>query len=513
MGRSFWSFAVAEPSRLALIDDSGRRFTRAELLSRSRRLVHGLRARGLGPGDAVAAVLPNSVEAIELYLATAAAGWYLVPINFHSVGPEIAYVLADSEARALVAHERFAGACRDAVAELGWTPDRCFAVGSIPGFTPYPELSRGQPDSAPPGATAGRVMHYTSGTTGRPKGVRRPLPGVAPEEFEWSQLVETYRLDPRLDHVHLCCTPWYHTAPLVFLAGSLHAGHAIVLMDGFSAERVLELIERHRVTHTLMVPTQFVRLLALPEETRRRYDLSSLTRAVHGAAPCPPEVKRRMIEWWGPVVTEYYASTEASGTVAFAEEWLSKPGTVGRPFPGAEVVIMDDDGNRLPPGEVGLVYFRVPEEGFEYFKDPEKTAAARRGAYLTVGDIGYLDRDGYLFLCDRRADVIISGGVNIYPAEVEAVLLTHPAVRDAAVIGVPNPEWGEEVKAVIEPAEGVTPGDGLAAEILEHCRGQLARYKIPRSVDFVTAMPRDPSGKLYRRKLRDRYWAGRERLI
>ncbi len=513
MGQSFWSFAEREPSRLALVDDSGRRFTRADLLTRSRRLAHGLYARGLRPGDAVAAVLPNAEEAIELYLATAAAGYYLVPINFHFVGPEIAHVLTDSEARVLVAHERFAERCAAAIAELGWTPDRCFAVGDIPGFTPYSELSRGQPDSVPEGATAGRVMHYTSGTTGRPKGVRRPLPGVAPEAFEWSRLVETYRLDPRLDHVHLCCTPWYHTAPLVFVAGSLHAGHAVVLMDGFSPERMLELIERYRVTHTLMVPTQFVRLLALPEATRRRYDLSSLTRAVHGAAPCPPEVKRRMIEWWGPVITEYYASTEGGGTVVFAEEWLRKPGTVGRPFPDAEIVIMDDDGNRLPPGEVGVVYFRVSGEGFEYFKDPEKTAAARRGAYATVGDVGYLDRDGYLFLCDRRSEMIISGGVNIYPAEVEAVLLSHPGVRDAAVFGIPNDEWGEEVKAAIEPADGVVPDHRLAEEILQYCRGWLAGYKVPRSIDFVEAMPRDPNGKLYRRKLRDPYWAGRGRAI
>ncbi len=513
MGQSFWSFAEREPSRLALVDDSGRRFTRADLLTRSRRLAHGLYARGLRPGDAVAAVLPNAEEAIELYLATAAAGYYLVPINFHFVGPEIAHVLTDSEARVLVAHERFAERCAAAIAELGWTPDRCFAVGDIPGFTPYSELSRGQPDSVPEGATAGRVMHYTSGTTGRPKGVRRPLPGVAPEAFEWSRLVETYRLDPRLDHVHLCCTPWYHTAPLVFVAGSLHAGHAVVLMDGFSPERMLELIERYRVTHTLMVPTQFVRLLALPEATRRRYDLSSLTRAVHGAAPCPPEVKRRMIEWWGPVITEYYASTEGGGTVVFAEEWLRKPGTVGRPFPDAEIVIMDDDGNRLPPGEVGVVYFRVSGEGFEYFKDPEKTAAARRGAYATVGDVGYLDRDGYLFLCDRRSEMIISGGVNIYPAEVEAVLLSHPGVRDAAVFGIPNDEWGEEVKAAIEPADGVVPDHRLAEEILQYCRGRLAGYKVPRSIDFVEAMPRDPNGKLYRRKLRDPYWAGRGRAI
>ncbi|MBO0686777.1 MAG: AMP-binding protein, partial [Candidatus Dormibacteraeota bacterium] len=244
-----------------------------------------------------------------------------------------------------------------------------------------------------------------------------------------------------------------------------------------------------------------------------RHDLSSLLCAIHGAAPCPPEVKRQMIEWWGPVITEYYASTEGGGTVVFADEWLRKPGTVGRPFANAEIVIMDDSGERLAAGEVGTVYFRSAMGPVEYFKDPQKTAAASRSGYFTVGDVGYLDEEGYLFLCDRKTEMIISGGVNIYPAEVEAVLLAHPQVVDAAVFGIPNQEWGEEVKAVVEPKPGAQAGPQLAEEIAEFCRGRLARYKTPRSIDFVEEMPRDPSGKLYRRKLRDPYWAGQERRI
>jgi long-chain acyl-CoA synthetase len=510
---SYWSVAEADPSRLALVDPWERRVSAGELLAGARRVANGLRARGLRPGDAIAAVLPNSVEAAELYLAAAEAGWYLVPINFHLVGPEIAHIARDSEAKVLVAHERYAEGCRGAADELGWTSECCLAVGAVPGFGFYEALREGQPASAPAERTAGRVMHYTSGTTGRPKGVRRPLPGVAPDAFEWSRLIEMYRLDPDLDHVHLCCTPWYHTAPLVFLAASLHSGHRVILMDRFEPEQMLQLIERHRVTHTLMVPTQFVRLLALPEEARRRYDLSSLQRAIHGAAPCPQDVKRRMIEWWGPVVTEYYSSTEGGGTVVFAEEWLRKPGTVGRPFEGAEILVLDESGERLSAGREGTVYFRSSMGPVEYFKDPGKTAAATRAEYFTVGDVGYLDEDGYLFLCDRRTETIISGGVNIYPAEVEAVLLAHPGVMDAAVFGIPNPEWGEEVKAVVEPSPGAVPDARLAAGIIEFCRGRLARYKTPRTIDFIEAMPRDPSGKLYRRKLRDPYWAGSERAI
>jgi long-chain acyl-CoA synthetase len=511
---NFWSLAEEDPSHVALLDAAGTATTAGELLAAVNQLTHGLRARGLAPGDAVAAVLPNSVEALQLYLACLQSGWYLVPINFHLVAPEISYIVDNSDARILVAHERFAEVCGDAATALGWSRDRCFAVGEIGGFAPYRELLDGQPTTTPVDRTCGRLMNYTGGTTGRPKGVRRPLPGVPPDEVTtWPGPLPAYGVPPLGDHVHLCCTPWYHTAPMVFVGGSLHSAHTIVLMDGFDAERMLQLIERHRVTHTLTVPTQFVRLLALPEDVRRRYDVSSLQLVAHGAAPCPPEVKRRMIDWLGPILVEYYAATEGGGTLAFSDEWLAKPGTVGRARGTTEILILDDDGNRLPAGQIGNVYLGNEGPRVEYFKDPAKTAAAHRGRYVTVGDIGYLDEDGYLFLCDRKTEMVISGGVNIYPAEIESVLILHPQVRDVAVFGIPNDEWGEEVKAVVEPAPGAVAGEELAADILRFCEGRMARYKIPRSIDFEATLPRDESGKLWKRKLRDPYWAGRERSI
>ena len=284
-------------------------------------------------------------------------------------------------------------------------------------------------------------------------------------------------------------------------------------MDRFDPERALDLIERHRVTITHMVPTQFVRLLALPDEVKQRADMSSLRHVIHGAAPCAPDVKRRMIDWWGPVLDEYYASTEGvGGTIIFSDEWLRKPGSVGKPRTPGQIVILDDDGNVLPPGEVGTIY-SIPRTAWSYYKDAEKTASARHGDYATVGDVGYLDEDGYLYLSDRKSDMIISGGVNIYPAEVEMALFGHPKVLDVAVFGIPNDEWGEEVKAVVAPASGAEPGEALTADLLGYLEGRIARYKLPRSIDYLAELPRDPSGKLYKRKLREPYWAGRHRAI
>jgi long-chain acyl-CoA synthetase len=460
-------------------------------------------------------VLPNGVEFLELYLAALQAGWYLVPINHHLVGPEIAYIVSDSEAKVLVAHERFADAAVAAADESGVPADRRFAVGTIPGFRAYRELKDDQPTDAPADRTTGAVMNYTSGTTGRPKGVRRKLPGAPPEDgaVGLSGMLYMFGLQPFDDNVHICGSPLYHTAVLVFAGGALHAGHRVVLMDKWSPERMLQLIEKYGVTNSHMVPTQFHRLLALPDDAKQRYDVSSLRHMVHAAAPCPVEVKRGMLEWWGPVIDEYYAASEGGGTIVFAEEWLQKPGTVGKPWPISEIAILDDGGNELPAGEIGTVYMHMQTGDFEYYKDKEKTEKSRHGKFFTVGDVGFLDDDGWLFLRDRKADMIISGGANIYPAEIEAVLLTNPKVGDAAAFGIPHDDWGEEVKAVVEPAEGVEPSDELAAEILAFCADKLARFKTPRSIDFVAEMPRDPNGKLYKRKLRDPYWEGRDRAI
>jgi long-chain acyl-CoA synthetase len=313
--------------------------------------------------------------------------------------------------------------------------------------------------------------------------------------------------------VHICGSPLYHTAVLAFASSSVHLGHPVVLMDKWTPEAMLASIDRYGVTHSHMVPTQFNRLLALPPAVRDRYDVSSLRNMIHAAAPCPIEVKRQMLEWWGPVIYEYYAATEGGGTLVSAEEWLERPGTVGKAWPSSEIRILDDDGNDVPTGETGTVYMKLASAAFEYHKNAESTAANRREGFFTVGDIGYLDEGGYLFLCDRKSDMIISGGVNIYPAEIEGELHAHPKVADVAVFGIPHPDWGEEVKAVVQPVDGVEPGDEFAAELAQWCSTRMAKFKIPRSFDFSEELPRDPNGKLYKRRLRDPYWEGHDKAI
>jgi long-chain acyl-CoA synthetase len=358
-------------------------------------------------------------------------------------------------------------------------------------------------------------MLYTSGTSGRPKGVRRPLTGMDPDDTAGmaAWFFSLFGIAPFDGHVHLCGSPLYHTAVLNFATISLQLGHPVVLMDRWDPEESLRLVEAHRVTHTHTVPTQFRRMLALPEQARARYDTSSLRAVIHSAAPCPAEVKRRMIDWLGPVIVEYYAATEGGGTLITAEQWLRKPGSVGLPWKGSEIKVLDRAGREVAAGEQGLVYMKMGTSSFSYHQDEEKTRAARAGELFTVGDIGYLDADGFLFLRDRGSDVIISGGVNIYPAEIEAELACHPAVADVAVFGIPHDDWGEEVKAVVEPVPDREPGPGLTAELLEFLSGRVARFKLPRTIDYVAELPRDPNGKLYKRRLRDPYWAGRDRAI
>jgi long-chain acyl-CoA synthetase len=512
----FWKLAQEEPSTLGVVDPDGREISRDHLLALSNRMVHGLRSLGLSAGDGIAVCLPNSIETVALYLAAMQAGWYFTPMNWHLVGPEIAYIVGDCECKVFVAHERFATEAEKARGEIELPDDGLVAVGDVAGFRTLADLIAGQPDDLPADRQAGAPMHYTSGTTGRPKGVRRPLSGADPDEMAalTTGLLSLFGIKPGDGNVHICGSPLYHTAVLIFAASSMHFGHPVVLMDRWDPEEMLRLIERYRVTHSHMVPTQFHRLLALPDEVKARYDVSSLRTMIHAAAPCPIETKRQMLDWWGPVIYEYYAATEGGGTLVTPEEWLRKPGTVGRPWPTSEIRILDDAGNELPAGEVGIVYMKMPATAqFEYFKDKQKTHENRHGEFFTVGDVGYLDEDGYLFLRDRKSDMIISGGVNIYPAEIESVLVTHPAVRDAAVFGIPHDDWGEEIKAVVETEDGVDDGPGLADELLQHCAGQLAKFKLPRSIDFIEEMPRDPNGKLYKRRLRDPYWEGRQQAI
>jgi long-chain acyl-CoA synthetase len=516
-GTNFWGFAAEHPQAVAIVDAEERRVSNAEMLARVNQLSHGLRSLGLLRGDSIAAMLPNSTEAMQVYLAMQQIGLYLTPINYHLVGPEIAYILTDCEAKAFIAHERYAPVVQHAVEETGFPAERVFTVGAVPGFRAFEELTVEQSQSPPGERSLGAIMNYTSGTTGRPKGVRRPLPTSEIDETDLGMALDGYGVGrDETDNVHLLACPWYHTAPMVMVAPSMHRGHSVVILDRFDPERTLQLIDRYKVTITHLVPTQFVRLLALPEETKQHYDVSSLRHVIHGAAPCAPEVKRRMIEWFGPVLDEYYASTEGvGGTIIFSEEWLRKPGSVGKSRNNTRIVIMDDEGNILPSGQVGTIYSTtIGREPFEYYKDPEKTAKSRRGDYRTVGDVGYLDDDGYLFLSDRKSDMIISGGVNIYPAEIESAMISHPKIADVAVFGVPNAEWGEEVKAVVELTPGATADeDTVRADILSFLGGKIARYKLPKSIDFVEALPRDPNGKLYKRRLRDPYWVGKERAI
>ncbi len=435
-----WAIAATDPDRTAVIEPDGGTVSYAKLAALADRYGRGLQALGLRTGSAVAGLLPNGIDALALFFAAIQTGLYVVPVNWHLTAAEVAYILGDSGAGALVAHERFGDVAAMAAEAAGIDPGARFAVGAVPGFAPLSALgadSAGRPDPR----TAGAPMMYTSGTSGRPKGVRRALTGEDPDKLSWTAtwFFGLFSLAPGDGNVHLCCSPLYHTAVLNFATISIQLGHPVVLMDRFEPQEMLRLIERHRVTHT--------------------------------------------------------------------------PGSVGKPWLGSEVRVLDAEGNDAPAGEPGLVYLRMGTSTFDYHQDEEKTRASRARGMFTVGDIGYLDADGYLYLCDRKSDMIISGGVNIYPAEIEAELSGHPAVDDVAVFGIPHEEWGEEIKAVVQPAAGAEPGPALTAELLAHLGERLAKFKLPKTIDYVAELPRDPNGKLYKRRLRDPCWAGRDRAI
>jgi long-chain acyl-CoA synthetase len=493
-------WAASRPTAPAIVSPHGRR-TYGELNARSNQLVRGLRARGVGAGSSVALISGNRVEFAEVVSATRRMGARLTPINHHLTGDEAGYIVDDCDADVLLADARLAAIANRAARLAPRTRLRLAIGGSIDGFEAYEDLLGHQDGQDIEDPVLGTAMLYTSGTTGRPKGVMKP---AAVPQLAAIPSANSYRPDAR--QMHLCTGPLYHAAPLGFsLSVPLMLGAGVVLMDGWDAEQTLRLVEEHRITHTHVVPTMFHRLLALPEATRRRYDLSSLQYILHGAAPCPAHVKRAVIEWLGPIVHEYYAATEGTGAFVDSATWLSRPGTVGRPAPDDQVRILDEAGEVVPPGTPGLVYLKAPEARFEYHKDGDKTRAAYRGGYFTLGDVGYLDADGFLFLTDRSAHLIISGGVNVYPAEAEAVLLRHPAVLDVGVIGVPDAEWGERVLAVVELKEGFSASPALERDLVDHCRASLAHFKCPRAVDFVASLPRQDNGKLYKQALREQY--------
>jgi long-chain acyl-CoA synthetase len=510
-GGCFFEIAAADPGRIAVIDPGGDAVTYGDLLTRVNQAAHGLLEAGLQPQDTVAAVLGNGVEFLVLQLATGQLGVVLVPINWHFTAPEISYLLQDSGARVVVAGGDFAATVAEAARAASLPAERCYAVPAAPGFRPLADLVAGQPGTRPASRAFSHPMLYTSGTTGRPKGVQRAVLQTDPDpiyDLVAAALAEVLGLE-RGRGVHLVTAPMYHASPGTHALYALHLGHTVVISPKFDGVTALDLVRRYGVTNTFMVPTMFHRLLALPEEVRAAADTATLRQVMHAAAACPVADKHKMIDWLGPVLVEYYGSTESAIVVAAnSHEWLAHPGTVGRPVLGIDVKILDDEGSELPPGTPGMIYASVAD-GFEYHKDPAKTAASRRGLYYTPGDIGYTDGDGYLYLCDRRSDLIISGGVNIYPAEVEAVLLEHPAVADAAVFGIPDPEWGHVVTALVQPDDGVPPSAELAAAILGHCDGRLARFKHPRTLEFTALLPRTPTGKLSRAKVREEYLRAR----
>jgi long-chain acyl-CoA synthetase len=496
-------YAAAAPDRMAVSSQYGDRTFR-ELNERTNQLVRALRGLGAQSGDTVALVCRNRPEFIEVYEAALRGGFRLTPINWHLTAEEIAYIVDDSDAVVVIADASFGDTMVAAAKLLAGTPVLLAAGGDIDVFASYEDAIGAEASENIEDPEPGGAMLYTSGTTGRPKGVRRAM-GLAPALYRLHS-----RNSPHAGETNrsLVTGPLYHAAPLsISLTAPLAAGLGLVLMDGWSPEETLQLIEQHGITHTHLVPIMFHRLLSLDDDVKQRYDLSSLKLVLHGAAPCPVDIKRRMIEWWGPVIEEYYAATEGGGTYINSKEWLERPGSVGKATPGSTVVVRTEAGDVAAPGDVGTVWFKRSEiEPFEYHRDPDKTASVHDGNLFTLGDMGYMDDDGYVFLTGRTAELIISGGVNIYPAEIDAVILEHPAVGDVACVGIPNDEWGEEVKAVVEVREGYVADDELARDLIAFCRDRLAHFKCPHTIDFVDDLPRFETGKIYRRLVRDRYW-------
>ena len=501
----FWQAAEQVPDKMALQEVDGRSQTFRELLQKSNQVARGLQQLGLVEGDSVAVLLPNCLEVFEIFFATSQIGLYYTAVNHYLAAAEIGYILDNSEAKRLFIHVSYREKLLQALGFSEFPIEHCIWVGGEETHAgAYCAFQSGQSTEMPAHRIGGQTMLYSSGTTGKPKGVRHPLPNTYPGEFHSCRgnALSIFGVKP-YDEVHLVNGPLHHAGPLQFAAVSLHFGHTVVVTGKWDAQHCLKLLAEHDITTTMMVPTMFARLLHLPPEARGRRQFPQLAVLISSAASCPVPVKREMIEWFGPVIFDFYGGTEGAGTACSSDQWLQKPGTSGPPVPGVQVKIIDDDGEDLPVGEIGTV-FLTPVQGAtlpQYHKDEEKSAAVIRGEFYTIGDMGYLDKDGWLFLVDRRSDLIISGGVNIYPSEVEQVLIQHQAVQDVAVVGKPDDEWGHVPWAFITLQTGFVDSAEFRQELLSFAEDKLARFKLPKALKVVDELPRADNGKLYRRRL------------
>ena len=496
-----------------LMAGSGETVTYGQLDRQSNRIAQLFRSLGLRAGDHIAIFMENNARFFEICWGAQRSGLIYTAISSRLTAPEVDYIVGDCGAKLFVTSRYLAERAAELRPLMANAAHRFMVDGTIDGYASWEEAVARQPATPIADQTQGHDMLYSSGTTGRPKGVLPVVP-KQPIDAENPLLAITSKLyGMGTDTIYLSPAPLYHAAPLRFNMSVMRLGGTSVIMENFDAEDYLRLVGEHRITHTQVVPTMFVRFLKLPEEVRAKYDVSSLRCAIHAAAPCPIPVKEKMIEWWGPIVWEYYGGTEGNGlTMCNATEWMAHKGTVGRAVVG-KLKICDDSGEELPPGEPGTVYF-ADGRPFEYHNDPKKTAESRHPkGWTTLGDVGFVDADGFLHLTDRKAFMIISGGVNIYPQEAENLLINHPKVMDCAVFGVPNEDFGEEVKAVVQPRDMSDASPQLAEELIAYCKQHLAAIKCPRSIDFEAELPRHPTGKLYKRLLRDRYWQGKASRI
>ena len=504
--------AQQKPNDIALVTED-KEYTFHQFNGRINQLARALRSYNLGEGDSAALICTNRAEFLEAMFATVRTGIRITPINWHLTAKEMNYIIQNCEAKAIIGDAALAKKLQEVAEEFPQIKAKLCVGGNIEGFNSYNDAIARQETSNIDAPCIGGQMLYTSGTTGFPKGVYRK-PGAAARAGQ-EHLAKAFDFKPGKDFSSIT-GPLYHAAPLAFTCTlPLNMGMGVLIMEQWDSEQFLANVDRHKITHTHLVPIMFHRLLALPEDVKAKYDLSSLRFVIHGAAPCPVHVKQSFMDWVGPIVWEYYAATEGIGTMVPPQMWLKKPGTVGNPTLGA-LKIVGEDGNEVPTGKIGTVYLKAPEQGkFQYFKDDGKTDKAYRfgGEFFTLGDMGYVDEDGYLFLADRSADLIISGGVNIYPAEVDSVLLNHPAVADVATIGIPNSEWGEEVCSVVMLKNNDQANDEMSAQLIAFCLKDLAKFKCPRKIDFVDQLPRYDTGKIIRRQVREKYWQDVDKKI